>query len=108
MTNDDPGHYRGQSGRSLHSRMAEHMQGLKGKKMTCPLYRHRLRQHPNDNEDPQFQMEKLAKPRSNMERLIFEAEIISQDESNGVQLWNSKSEYGKTKIIRWKPTMDYA
>ena len=63
---------------------------------------------PLDNEDPQFQMEKLAKPRSNMERLIYEAEIISQDESNGVQLWNSKSEYGKTKIIRWKPTMDYA
>ena len=106
-TDQDPGHYRGQSGRSMHSRMAEHVQGLKSKKMTCPLYRHRLQNHKDEEDDPTFVMKKLAKPRSNMERLVTEAEVIAEDEEQGVHLWNNKSEYGRSKLIRWKPTVEY-
>ena len=102
----DPGEYRGQSGRSLHARMSEHLAGLKAGNKTCPLYRHKLDKHPN-GDDPKFIMKKTLSSRTNMERLIQEAELIGDGEASGITLWNNKSEYGKSKLIRWKPQMSF-
>ena len=99
------GQYRGQTGRTMHSRMKEHEAGLGAKKMSCPLYRHQLDRH-KDNI-PRFEMEKVKKTSSNIERLILEAEVISKDQDDGWKNWNSKSEYGKSKLIRWRPDMSY-
>ena len=103
----DAGEYRGQSGRSLHARMLEHTAGVRSKKMSCPLYRHRLEHHQGDDSDPSFTMKKTASSRTNMERLIQESEFIGDGDEEGAKLWNSKTEYGKSKLIRWAPTMSY-
>ena len=63
----------------------------------------------NDEDVPEFIMLPSRKTRGNLHRLATESEEICEgDDDNKIQLWNSKSEYGKTKIVRWKPTLDYA
>ena len=52
-------------------------------------------------------MKKAKKTSSNMERLVTESEVIAMDQDDGWQLWNSKTEYGKGKLIRWRPDMNY-
>ena len=50
-----------------------------------------------------------GKTRGNLQRLATESEEIEEGEQDArIHLWNSKSEYGKTKIVRWKPAMEYA
>ena len=108
LRNIPEGQYRGQTGRSMHSRMLEHMRGLKSKSGTCPLYRHSQESHEDDEETPTFIMEKSRKARNNLDRLAIESEeIYNGDNDKNVKLWNSKSEYGKTKLIRWQPTLSY-
>ena len=87
--------------------MMEHTAGLRAKKLTCPLYRHKLEHHTDDDIDPNFTMKKTSVSRTNMERLIQESESIGDGSENGIQLWNSKAEYGRSKLIRWAPTMSY-
>ena len=100
---DNGGCYRGQTGRSMHSRMLEHTAGLAAKSQSCPLFRHKLDNHPHS--EPEFVMKKSKSGSSNLHRLAMEAEEIYQAESSGVKLWNSKTEFGKGKLIRWTPTI---
>ena len=100
------GQYRGQTSRSMHSRMAEHMRGLKSKNNSCPLYRHKEDCHKNG--DPKFTMKPTVKTKGNLHRLATESEQIGEgDDDKSVRLWNSKSEYGRSKLVRWKPTLEY-
>ena len=63
--------------------------------------------HANANSMPDFEMKKFRKPRSIMERLVLESEIIGQDDDNGIPIWNNKAEYGRNKLVRWKPSLGY-
>ena len=96
------GWYRGQTGGSMHRRMKEHMMGLARKDIKCPLYRHTLEHHQGD--PPEFKMTKSGGARSNMERLVKEAEMIGNEDEGGAKLWNSKGEYGRSKLVRFKPS----
>ena len=41
-------------------------------------------------------------------RLATEAEEIGEAEDDQkIKLWNSKTEFGKTKIVRWQPTVRF-
>ena len=100
------GSYIGQSGRSLHARQAEHGAGVTNNSSTCPLVRHSEDHHPDDRLSPtDFMMSKLISCRDNMTRLVGEGEAIANQEAAGDLLWNSKGEYGRSKVIRWKPTV---
>ena len=105
LISDNGGEYRGQTGRSLHSRMLEHMAGMESNKQSCPLYRHKMDHHPID--DPVYVMKKSRSGTSNLHRLAIEAEMISSAESSEIKIWNSKSEFGKGKLIRWTPTLQH-
>ena len=100
------GSYIGQSGHTLHARQSEHGAGVKNSLSTCPLVRHAADQHPEENITPaDFLMKKLMSTKDNMTRLIGEGEAISNQEAEGYLLWNSKGEYGKSKVVRWTPTV---
>ena len=100
------GQYRGQTGRTMHSRMAEHVRGLRAKNKSCPLFRHKEDYHKDI--EPKFIMKPSIKTKGNLNRLATEAEQIGDGEDDkNVTLWNSKSEYGKSKLVRWRPTLDY-
>ena len=90
--------YIGQSGRSLHSRMSEHLRGLKSKDKLCPLMKHVDLCHSGRTEDSHFETQILHTARTNLSRLILEAEEISNHRQNGIL--NSKSEFRGTKIVR--------
>ena len=45
------------------------------------------------------------KAKDNMSRLIGEEELIAKHEDQGDKLWNSKGEFGKSKLIRWSQTV---
>ena len=100
------GSYIGQSGRSLHARQAEHGAGVTNNLITCPLVRHAGDQHPEEVLSPtDFIMSKLLSTKDNMTRLVGEGEAIANQEAAGDLLWNSKGEYGRSKVVRWKPTV---
>ena len=100
------GSYIGQSGRSMHARQLEHGSGLRKDHASCPLTRHMRDIHPGSNLTPRdFQMKRLMSTRDNMTRLIGEGESIAEQEKEGSKLWNSKGEYGKSKLIRWTQTV---
>ena len=67
------GHYRGQTSRTMHVRMQEHVAGLRKGNMSCPLTRHAAMHHANANSMPDFKMKKFRKPRSIMVRLVLES-----------------------------------
>ena len=99
------GLYIGQTGGSIHRRQKEHLQGLKRGDWKCPLFRHTRQHHPEGA--PDFIMEKISKARSNMERLVYEAELIGNHDDGGSQLWNQKGEYGRSKLVRLKSSSEY-
>ena len=73
---------------------------------TRPLVRHAGDHNPEDKLSPtDFMMSKLMSTRDNMTRLVGEGEAIANQEATGDLLWNSKGEYGKSKIVEWKPTV---
>ena len=79
---------------------------MKNSLITCPLVRHSADNHPNADMSPtDFQMVKILSTKDNMTRLIGEGEAISNQEAEGELLWNSKGEYGRSKVIRWTPTV---
>ena len=94
--------YLGQSGRSLHARQQEHAQGLTNSKITCPLVRHNRDTHTGVQLTlKDFTMDKVMSTKDNMTRMIGEGQTISDAEEGGCKLWNSKGEFGKSKLIRW-------
>ena len=94
--------YLGQSGRSLHTRQQEHLQGLTNSKSSCPLVRHNLDKHRELKLSlKDFTMDKIRKTTDNMSRLISEAQAIADAEEQDSHLWNSKGEFVKSKLIRW-------
>ena len=90
--------YIGQSGRSLHSRIQNHTDGLKRGDPKCPLFKHALASHDGVKDPNLFVAKKISSSRTNLHRLITESEEIQNNFSQG--LMNSKSEYRGTKIIR--------
>ena len=51
------GQYHGQTESTMYSLMKEHNAGLGAKKLSCPLYKHKLDQHKVD--EPEFEMMKV-------------------------------------------------
>ena len=99
--------YIGQSGRSMHARQSEHASGITRGCMSCPLVRHAKDSHRDQNQltPLDFKMERVMRAKDNMGRLIGEGETIAKHEEQGSNLWNSKAEYGKGKLVRWTQTV---
>ena len=89
--------YIGQTGRSIHSRIQEHISGVRNDK-NCPLKKHIDICHGGDNEDAKFETGILHGARTNLSRMILEGEEIQAHQEQGIL--NSKSEFRGTKIIR--------
>ena len=80
---------------------------LKNGTRTCPLVRHVVAEHQGDRFSLEnFTMSKVMAAKDNMSRLLGEGEEIGKAEAGGSKLWNSKGEYGRTKLIRWKQTVE--
>ena len=90
--------YIGQTGRTIHARMRDHVDGLRRGEATCPLYKHVQHAHDGNISDARFTAKKITQSRTNLHRLLSEAEQIQSNTHLG--LFNSKSEYRGTKIIR--------
>ena len=90
--------YIGQSGRTMHARLRNHIDGLRRGDNKCPLYKHTQMSHDGSKDSSLFIAKKLTSSRTNLHRLISESEHIQNNHSEG--LMNSKSEYRGTKIIR--------
>ena len=99
-----PSVYIGQTGRSLHSRMSEHLAGLKRMEKSCPLAKHVTLSHGGVKEDARFKSKILHGARTNLSRLVLEAEQIQEHLEEGVL--NSKSEFRGTKVIRLIPNKE--
>ena len=97
--------YIGQSGRSMHARGKEHARGLLKDDQKCPLTKHKEDFHPDIQNQPKFLMERIRKCRGNIERLLTESQKIGSNDTPD-RLMNSKMEYGKNKMIRYRPTID--
>ena len=93
-----PSVYIGQTGRSLHSRITEHMAGLRKMEKTCPLTKHVNLSHGGVKEEANFQSKILHGARTNLRRLVLEGEQIQEHLEEGIL--NSKSEFRGTKVIR--------
>ena len=106
------GYYLGQSGRSLHARQTEHARRILTGAKTCPMVRHAIDNHHSAQLQPKdFTMTKLKKTRYNMTRLLGEGHYIAEagglsQGDSGDKLWNSKSEFGKGKLVRWTQQVD--
>ena len=92
--------YIGNTGRTLHGRAMQHMGGLRRDDKKNPLYKHCLETHPNA-EKPRFEMRVISKHKTNIHRMITEGITIERvrQKDPGILL-NSKSEWGRTKLIR--------
>lgn len=76
------------------------MGGLRREDKGNPLYKHYTEQH-KDEDVPTFEMRILTKHRTNINRLITEGISIEKvRQKNPEALMNSKSEWGRTKLIR--------
>ena len=73
---------------SMHARRLEHIKGLNSTNPTCPLYNHQLQHHGDDI--PEFMMTKVKKIRSNKERLVYESEIIAEDQDKKWEIWRQQ------------------
>ena len=95
--------YYGQSGRSVHARALEHKAGLDRGDLKCPLYKHKLEAHMD--EEMEVEMEILSTHKSNISRFIREGANIQQAGNylEQYKLLNSKSEWGRGKMIRLVP-----
>ena len=92
--------YIGQSGTSLHLRMRSHRSNKQG-----VIHKHIQEYHQEqDSSPPEFGMWPVKSTRTIMERLGWESSLISKEdkERSGI-LMNSKSEYGRGKLIRFEP-----
>ena len=98
--------YIGQTGRTLHSRSQEHLRGLKKGDIKCPLFKHSEEKHNGDKNHQRFKMELIKSTRGNLTRLLTESENINAHKPE--ILLNSKSEYGRNKVVRFTPIVNRA
>ena len=92
--------YIGNTGRTLHGRAVQHMGGLRRGDKGNPLYKHCTDVHPN-TEKPKFVMRVVSNHKTNLHRMITEGISIERvrERDPGILL-NSKSEWGRTKLVR--------
>ena len=96
--------YIGNTGKSCHSRQAEHMGGLRREDKGNALFKHTQETH-SVGESPKFVMRVLSKHRTNIQRLITEGISIEKvRKSNPNSLLNSKAEWGRAKLVRHSAT----
>ena len=82
------------------------MRDIKAKNNSCPLCRHKEICHRDS--DPKFIMKPTVHTKGNLHRLATKSEQIGEgDDDKLVKLWDSKSEYDRAKLVRWKPTLEY-
>ena len=80
--------------------MKEHEKKLKRKDKSSCLYKHVVNEHAV-GETPVFKMKTLSTHRTNLQRMIAEGISIERvQKENPDQLFNSKTEWGRTKLVR--------
>ena len=93
------GRYIGQTGTSMHLRMRHHRDN------EDTVVQKHISQYHSQPDDPQssFYMENIRQSRTILDRLVWEGELIykTEKELEG-SLMNSKSEYGKGKLVRFE------
>ena len=95
--------YVGQTGRSIHSRMREHLKGLENRSPSSQMYKHWEEQHKNQQQ-PEFRMEKIISHRGNLPRLFQDGLLIERRENKDPNsLMNIKGEYARNKMVRFQP-----
>ena len=85
--------------------MRSHLQGIKGNGV---LAKHISEHHPGDTDDPaeKFRMTIHKRSKTILDRLVTEGTRISNLDHNYPNLlMNSKSEWGKGKLVRYEPTV---
>ena len=101
--------YIGQSGTTLHKRQKTHVQGIKGRGV---LAKHLQENHSNEKPDDPAQMFKMIPIKSSrtvVDRLVREGVYIQEmEESHKGVLMNSRSEWGRGKMIRFDPQVHRA
>ena len=91
--------YIGQSGTTIHKRQRSHLSGSKS-----VLKKHCEEYHKDQQSKPKFTMKVLRGSKTVLDRLVWEANLISQaEENNPGSLMNSKGEWGKNKMVRFAP-----
>ena len=92
--------YIGNTGRTLHGRALQHMGGLRRGDKGNPLFKHCMEAHTN-TERPTFVMRVISKHKTNIHRMITEGVSIERVRKKDPEiLLNSKSEWGRTRLIR--------
>ena len=91
--------YIGQSGRSSHARMKEHLGGLRRRNPENPLFKHILEEHDGTPDPRKFIMEIKGVHRGNVGRLLAESHAIEAGAKKH-KLLNSKAEYTKNKLVK--------
>ena len=92
--------YIGNTGVTMHGRAVQHMGGLRREDKGNPLFKHCVEVHPN-TEKPKFVMRLVSKHKTNIHRMVTEGISIEKIRRRDPEiLLNSKSEWGRTKLIR--------
>ena len=92
--------YIGQSGRTIHSRMKEHLSGIRRGKLDCPLWKHQLESHDGSKDHTRSSMRTLERFRNNVPKLLHESYQIMEHRKTH-KLMNSKAEYSRNKLVRY-------
>ena len=74
--------YVGQSGRTIHSRMKEHLGGLRRRDKACSIWKHQLDYHEGDRDHTNLEMRVTQPHRSNVNRLLYESHQIISFKTN--------------------------
>ena len=94
--------YYGQTGRSAHCRMREHLSALRRCDTKSPLYKHDVTQHSGVPREGRYEAEILSRHKHNLGRLVSEGNLILEATNclGQDKVMNSKSEWGRGKLIR--------
>ena len=84
--------YIGETARTGYDRSLEHWSAIRRRDETSPLVEHHNLEHP-DKEEPDFAMEIISYPKTNLQRQAEEAEQILRHES--ANLLNRRGEWGQ-------------
>ena len=94
--------YYGQSGRSVHCRMLEHVSALRRCDKKSPLYKHDSVHHNGVARGGRYEAEIVSTHRHNLGRLVTEGNLILEATKylGQEKVLNSKSEWGRGKMVR--------